>query len=387
MTADDLAGWQDCFDDLAQMSMRLSNRLECDGRATDLALKTFGCIAGAYLSYLRSDRDHPVFLPSVGFLHMYGTPNPDTIYLSASVDGDGIYEISGYRGTVPDLSIMPFGVAKGGSMQTASAFDFSDLDVAEDGTFQVVVSAERPTDAPQWWQMAPETQSLMLRSVSDDWGAHVEPRLAIVRRDGNPGRPRTDPAELRRRLQSYAAVVERMVMSGPARLDQLRSTTPVNTLIGVDYFASGGLGDQWYQEGYFQLADDEVLLIEAQIDPDVRSWSLALTDSYFSTLDWANAQSSLNRGQSTVDADGVFRAVIGADDPGVANWLDTTGHRSGAIQCRWSGGDVAPAVTMTKLASADLGSMLDASTARVTPAERCAAIRARQVGVQLRSQW
>ena len=387
MTADDLAGWQDCLDDLAQLSMRLSNRLECDGRTTDLALKTFGCIAGAYLSYLRSDRDHPAFLPSVGFLHMYGTPNPDTIYLSASVDGHGVYEISGHRGTVPDVSLMPFGVTKGGSMQTASAFDFADLDVAADGMFKVVVSAERPTDAPQWWQMAPETQSLMIRSVSDDWGAHVEPRLAIVRRDADPRRARTDPAELRRRLQSYAAVVERMVMSGPARLEQLRSTTPVNSLVGVDYSDSGGLGDQWYQEGYFELGDDQVLLLEARLDPGVRSWSLALTDSYFSTLDWANAQSSLNRGQTTIDADGVFRAVVAVDDPGIANWLDTTGHCAGAIQCRWSGGSAAPAMTLTVLRAAELDSVLPKSTTRVTLAQRRDAIRARQVGVQLRSQW
>jgi hypothetical protein len=387
MTVDDRAGWQDCLDDLTQMSKRLSTRLECAGRATDLAVKTFGCIAGAYLTYLRSDRDHPAFLPSVGFHHMYGTPNPDTIYLSASVDGHGIYEISGCRGTVPDVSIMPFGVSKDGGMQAASAFDFDDLDVAADGTFEVVVSAERPTDARQWWRMAPETQSLMLRSVSDDWGAHVEPRLAIVRRDALPRRQREEPADLRRRLQSFATVVERMVMSGPARLEQLRSTTRVNTLVSADYSASGGLDDQWYQEGYFEIAEGQALLIEARLDPGVRSWSVALTDSHFSTLDWANAQSSLNRGQSTIDADGMFRAVVAVDDPGIANWLDTTGHRSGAIQCRWSGGDAAPAVTLTVLRTDELDAVLPQSTARVTFAERCDAIRARQVGVQLRSQW
>jgi hypothetical protein len=178
-----------------------------------------------------------------------------------------------------------------------------------------------------------------------------------------------------------------MIMSGPARLEQLRSTTPVNSLVGVDYSASGGLGDQWYQEGYFELADDQVLLIEAPLDPEVRSWSVALTDTYFSTLDWANAQSSLNRTQSTIDKDGVFRAVVAVDDPGMANWLDTTGHRSGAIQCRWSGGHVAPETTATVLRAAELDGVLPKGTARVTLAKRREAIRARQVGVQLRGQW
>ena len=331
--------------------------------------------------------DYPVFLPSVGFYHMYGTPNPDTVYLSAPVDGRGIYDVSGHRGTVPDVSIMPLAVSKDGGMQTTAAFDFADLELAADGTFHVVVSAERPADAAQWWRMAPETHSLMLRSVSDDWGVHVEPRLAIVRRDADSRRPRADPADLRRRLYSFAAVIEGMILSGPSRLEQLRSTTAVNTLVTVDYSANGGLGDQWYQEGHFELADDQLLLLEARPDPQVRSWSLSLTDSYFSTLDWANTQSSLNRRQSALDADGVFRAVIAVDDPGIANWLDAAGHRSGAIQCRWSGGDDAPMVTMTVLRSAELDSTIPGGMTRVTPEERRAAIRARQVGVQLRSQW
>ena len=80
------------------------------GSATDadLAVKLFGTTMGAYLSHLWADPDHPAFLPSVGYYQMYGSPNPDTIYRTAVIDGSGEYLV-GHRGSVPDVSIMPFG--------------------------------------------------------------------------------------------------------------------------------------------------------------------------------------------------------------------------------------------------------------------------------------
>ncbi len=69
----------------------------------------FGAIMGAYLTHLWAEPDHPSFLPSVGYYQMYGSPNPDTVYRNAAVDGAGEYLIRGHRGTVPDVTIMPFG--------------------------------------------------------------------------------------------------------------------------------------------------------------------------------------------------------------------------------------------------------------------------------------
>ena len=53
---------------------------------------------------------------------------------------------------------------------------------------------------------------------------------------------------------------------------------------------------------------------------------MALGNYWWETIDYANHQSSLNGFQAVLDDDGVFRAVVSARDPGVANWLDTAGH-------------------------------------------------------------
>jgi len=393
MTADPV-GWLGCLDDLRAVADRLRAQIDAsDGtqREAEVAVKLFGAVMGAYLTHLWAEPEHPAFLPSVGYHQMYGTPNPDTIYRNAAVEGAGVYRISGRRGTVPDVTIMPFGGPVAGGLQTFDPFDLDDLTVGADGTFSVVVSAQRPDgemSAGDWWRLEPVTRTLMLRSVSDRWGEHTEPQVAIVRLDTDPRRPRIDPDALQRRFHSYAMVVEGMVMSGLGRVARLRADGVVNRLVSVDYSGTGGgLADQWYQEGCFALRDDEVLLVETTIDPACRAFSLSLTDACFSTIDWTNAQSSLNRHQAVVEAGGVLRVVVGATDPGVANWLDTTGHEFGVLQFRWTGTPTAPDVSVRVVARRALDDTLPAGCDRVTPEQRADTIRARQVGMQLRARW
>jgi hypothetical protein len=389
ITPDDV-GWHACLEDLADVATRLGDRVRATGDTesdADLAVKMFGAVMGAYLTHLWAEPEHPSFLPSVGYHQMYGWPNPDTVYRNAAVDGAGDYRLRGHRGTVPDVTIMPFGGPTATGLQTFPPFDFDDLVIDDDGTFEVVLSRERPAGNGNWWPLDPEMRTLMLRSVSEEWGADVEPRVAIVRLDTDARRGRVDPDSLRRRFRSYAAVVEGMVASGLARVAQLRSDGVVNQLVTVDYSANGGLDDQWYQEGCFELADDEALVLEARLPPDLRARSLSLTDRFFSTIDWANAQSSLNRHQAVTDGDDVLRVVVATHDPGVHNWLDTTGHNSGSLQCRWSGGRACPEVAVERVQASALDQLLPFRTARVTPEQRAATIRARQVGVQLRSRW
>jgi hypothetical protein len=391
VTDADPVGWLGALDALRDVAGRLAR----DARAAehspseaDVAVKVFGVVMATYLTHLWAEPDHPAFLPSVGYHQMYGSPNPDTVYRDAAIDGTGTYLLTGHRGSAPEVTIMPFGRPVAGGLQTFPAFDLDEVALDDDGTFQIVLSAERPPSARNWWRLDPDMRTLMLRSVSERWGDDTDPRIAIVRLDVDPRRTRTNPAELERKFRAYAMVVEAMVMSGVNRVAKLRADGVVNVLTTVDYSATGGgLADQWYQEGCFDLVEGEALLLETTLDPSCRAFSLSLTDAAFSTIDWTNAQSSLNRAQAVVDDDGALRVVVAGNDPGVANWLDTTGHRSGVLQFRWSGTPTAPEVNVRTISLAALDDVLPSSTRRVTPTEREAAILARQIGSQLRTRW
>jgi hypothetical protein len=385
-------GWTDWIEGLRSMATTLFEdaRASGAGREADLAMKIFGTMMGAYLSHLSSDPTHPAFLPSAGYYSMYGSPNPDTVYRSAVVDDTGRYLITGRRGTASNVTIMAFGGPTPKGLETFAPFDLAEVAGDDDGRFEVVLSRERPEDVRNWWKLQSGTRSLMLRSVCTDWDAEApaDPVLAIVRLDGDPRRERVGSAALQQRVSAFAYVVEAMIKSGINRVVQLRSEGIVNRVVSVDYSSGGGLQDQWYQEGCFQLEDDEALLIEAYVSEGCRGFSLSLTDAFFSTLDWANAQSSLNDRQAVVDADGVFRAVVASSDPGVKNWLDTIGHQLGVLQFRWSGGHEAPRIVVQKVSSASIGDQgLPTSMERVNADGRAAVIRERQIGAQLRSLW
>jgi hypothetical protein len=385
----DGVGWADSLDSLRDVAARLTNELELDdeSREVDVALKMFGSIMGACLTYLWADQDHPTFFPSVGYHQMYGSPNPDTVYRTAAIDGSGRYLITGYVGTAPDVTVMPFGGPTSDGLRTYPPFDFGQLERSDDGRIEVVLSQQRPAGARNWWHLDEGMRTLMLRSVSAEWGTHVDPRVAIVRLDVDPRRERFAPETLWQRLRSFAVVVEAMMMSGITRVRKLRAEGVTNRLVAVDYSSSGGLDDQWYQEGCFSLADGEVLVLEAHLPAHCRAFSVSLTDPFFSTIDWANAQSSLNHHQAVIDEDGTLRVVVAATDPGIHNWLDTTGFRSGVLQCRWLGGAAIPDVSLTPVSVTSLDQFLPSTVTRVSVEHRAEHVRARQIGVQLRSYW
>jgi hypothetical protein len=69
--------------------------------------------------------------------------------------------------------------------------------------------------------------------------------------------------------------------------------------------------------------------------------------------------------------------VIAHEDPGVANWLDTFGHRRGNITFRYVRTQERPAAELTVAPLLDILAMLPSDTARVTPEERAGIIARR----------
>src|SRR3546814_2033882 len=95
--------------------------------------------------------------------------------------------------------------------------------------------------------------------------------------------------------------------------------------------------------------------------------------------DWSSDVCSSDL-QAVVDSDGVFRAVISARDPGVHNWLDTSGYPRGAIQGRWVDTDDKPTPTIRKVKVDEVLSQLPQDTRRVTPEQRDRMVRDRRAG-------
>jgi hypothetical protein len=91
--------------------------------------------------------------------------------------------------------------------------------------------------------------------------------------------------------------------------------------------------------GHFDLADDEAMIVTVTVPAAAKETApyqgIQLGSMWYVSLDYINHQTSLTADQAVIDPDGRMRFVISERDPGVANWLERTGHRRGYVQIRW----------------------------------------------------
>jgi hypothetical protein len=149
----------------------------------------------------------------------------------------------------------------------------------------------------------------------------------------------------------------------------------------------GGQNTNVYAGGVFDLAPEEALLIEATVPIEPAYSGFHLSNVWGESLDYANHQSSLNGFQAEADDDGVIRYVIAARDPGVPNWLDTTGLQKGFLSFRWTYAqdpEQLPEITVSTVQLDEVRGRLPATTRDVSPEQRAAQIAIRQAHVQRR---
>jgi hypothetical protein len=119
----------------------------------------------------------------------------------------------------------------------------------------------------------------------------------------------------------------------------------------------------------FDLEPEEALVLEFEL-PRASYWGLQLGDLWWQAADYVDHQSSLNGQQVAVDADGQVRVVVAAKDPGVANWLDTTGLTRGIALLRWYRADSHPVPEARRMPASEVMGALPAETLRLDAGQR-----------------
>jgi len=309
--------------------------------------------------------------PSQFHLLDWGGASPDGVYRRAMVRDDRAYRVWGTLGNASYFS-MDFRLSK--PMVTVMPPDL-ELDAA--GSFEIFLGGE-PRER-QWWPLHPGTTGLTTREFFDDWIGARRSRLRIECLDGEVTAPRA--AHNAARVAAEFDAVSDWILEGAVRfwIEQSLALaerapnrfqpelTRTDTKLPV------------VTTGLWHLAPDEALIIELP-DPDADFWAFQLASSLWHTLDYANRVTSLNQDQMQRDPDSTFRVVLAHRDPGVANWLDTTGLERGVLIVRFCGAKAAdvPRTRLVKLA--EVASELP-GVARFGPEARRAQIAERREGV------
>lgn len=386
-----VAGWDEFIESLRSLPDRMLAKLPEEKRGDpqfqqEVARLALESIASTTIDAIGGDGDFPAFLPTIGQLLNVGQPNADTIYRSARISPGGSYRIRGRKGSLNQIKLGQ--VVPHSSGATRSHFDINSLEVDEGGQFDLLLSAERPADhTGGWWALSPAASMLLLRMVSSDWKNEESPTFSIERLDRPMGRPRPSAADLEQRLRALPRTIDFMGLMFVDHAEQLRQQGFVHKFKEFDVSQIGGLVGQFYYETVFELADDEALIIESEVPETCPYRSLILTNEIYETIDWTNNHSCMNGSQAQPDSDGILRFVIAAKDPGVKNWLDTSGHPTGVIQGRWTDCDSQPMPSIRKVALAEVVSQLPPDTAMVSPQERDQIIRVRRAAYLQRPFW
>ncbi len=313
----------------------------------------------------------------------WGAENPDNQYLWARVDPAATYRVFGERRNVYDFLLeVKEGHMQLGDDRVFSAVTAKDLQFDARGGFSVILGPARPAGyAGDFVPLHPDGSYLQVRQYLLDWERESPASFFIERVGGSAPEPLT-----------AAAMASRLDLAGEWTLtttrfwiewvEQLRQARRPGEIAAARRFV-GGAPDIYYGNDWYVLGDGEALIFESEL-PDARYWQIELCDPWFKTMEFASRQTSLNHLQARVDADGRFRAVIAHEDPGVPNWLDTTGCREGMIQYRWIWTRTNPQPRVRVVPLADLARHLPADTPRVTPAQRRAAIAVREAHLRRR---
>jgi Protein of unknown function (DUF1214) len=300
-----------------------------------------------------ADPERPRFSSIVSPARKFLGDNPDSLYQQAVIRGDRAYRVTGHCDEQTYISFTVHGPDPAGGINGPVLADINDRDlhIKADGRYELILSPDpKPADADtDWVQIAPTARIVLVRNYFlRERSAQTDPDIAVrihIEPVDDPGPPPPlDDATFASRLRDVSAFL-RTTTTG-MRVFGVPSPTPVPFVsnepnsVGRPWsfraseIDAAGAVDIYYSSGTFDLAPDEALVMEG-ILPEGAFTNVMLWNVHMQTLEYVHRRCSLNAVQMELGPDRSYRIVISETDPGVANWLDTGGHRRGTIFWRF----------------------------------------------------
>ena len=311
----------------------------------------------------------------------FGATNTDNNYYRAILDPAGIYRITGDVAGVKELL---FSVQDGefvfGKTEVLAELSLEEL-VIDDGTLDLFLGG--PERAQNWLPLAPDAEYLNVREFVGDWEHDALASLYMERIDDVGPPVNLTPAAHAAALDRVATWVEASVGVWKEFVAGMRTFLPTNGL-QAPLKPVGGAQNMLHGAGQWDLEPHQALIVEFE-RPEVTYWSIQnYVLDWMVPLDFANRVTSLNDGQLREDDDGTFRVVLSHADPGVQNWLDTSGLRNGLFTYRYVRPKNEPAPVTTVVEAAHVRTHLPESTPAFSAGERRDQISSRRRGVARR---
>lgn len=389
-----------------------------------------------------ADPLYPRFRRAIQPMNRSTIDNSDAVYLGAEIDGNHAYRIRGraldsrhWRGEAPvpgprAPQYVIFELASGyagdsgglqelvpGTRINTSTLDCHDLQVNEDGSFEILVAPEKPAGYTGNFMLSRKEshgkeyvgRNLNCRELFHDWehedvldleilrvGCEREPRppidaegaIALMQKTGELTKHQVHFWNVfySQLLETYGKTAIGLSQEGEPQFMPVNDMNPPNAM---GLATGGGQSTNVYSGGVYKLAADEALVLECELRETPSFMGFHLSNLWGESLDFESYQSNLNGHMLQPDDDGVYRWVVAHRDPGIANWVDTTGLDHGFLTIRWTyptppPEEQWPTLGVRKVAFDEIEGALPAGARRAGPGERLENILMRHRHVQRR---
>lgn len=317
------------------------------------------------------DPEHPELGSLIENRRSWGLDNPDTKYSFTRLAPGAEYRVSGDPGTALELEVQ----VDTGHFADGRFSEWRCLKRWRRG------DASLPLDESGLLSFtAPEGASYMhVREYFGDWLAE-RPAMLTVERVGAPlPAPPLAPEQMRDRMELLSQWLTAGARCWAELGAGLASGEPCDIAPFVPPSEATGLGGQAYGMGGFRCGEDDAVILEFE-PPQCRYWSVSLATWFWESPDIANTSCSINHTQAAPVPDGTAQIVLSQRDPGIANWLDPSGHAEGTIALRLLDAEVFPTLRCRTVRFDEVRESLP-DAPRVTPQERREVLSARRDAV------
>ena len=291
------------------------------------------------------DPDFPFFYQLSHETGKIGADNPDNLYLNTSIKGDCDYRITGKLGTMPYFSIVANAMRYhiDGSAHATGSLMMNEIDWGPNGEVEIIASCN--PQPKNWLRLEPDASVIIIRQSYMDRSTERPGEFKIERING-PERPEPLATETfcegLSRAGQFVQGVSKTFFDWACLFQQYPNQFP-----DIDqsmFQKAGGAADIYYAHAYWKIAEDEAWIIEVQ-PPACDYWNFQLDNFWMESFDYRFRDVTLNKHSAKLDEDGMLRIVCCKDNPGVANWMDTSGHPEGTALIRWVGATEHPLPT------------------------------------------
>lgn len=311
----------------------------------------------------------------------YSYDNPDCVYRTIPISSQVDYVVTGHR-HAPGPSDVSFSlISDPNSQNTVSHLSGSDLVVNSDGSYIITINSTAADGQANHIHSTPLAKQLLIRNNLGDWQTEQPDKLTVKVVSDTEGH---DPISRNQIIATSKWNLQESVADyGVGALGLKTMINKVNSLASPSQSSTlGTLTSQASSFGHYNLAADQALVATVTAG-EADYFVFPATNPWMVSVDPGNNQVSLNNKQAVANANGTYTFVVSLADPGVYNWINTTGLHEGTIMVRWQGLDTSDSSSdslsvVTQLVQlADLRSVLPKETRYVTAGERAAQVERR----------